>query len=199
MQRITLNIYPVNLTDQSKEKKPSTYYATLCQLDWFAFIASRKGYFQPPRKDESMVVLEEPQLEDYVITPKRNEPLEHYHMGRLIAVEEAIRDQAYSRKMSTSSLSMIAVNPSLWLTEHDRRMQIYEDKLLSQGIRGTYYTKMAEGLIVKIRDIDLVNSTEPLSVKEMASLGLGYRHQRAYIHARSRWSFQQRTAKKKAA
>jgi hypothetical protein len=198
--RIIHALSPSNLTDadrgSSKAARKGAYYAALCQLSWFEYVLAYDGKFK--RRYRDMDSTEEPKIEQYVITRAPGaERMDEYIIGRLIALEEAIRYEAHRRHVGgASSMPLATVNPAVWYQDHFRRMRTYDEKLSRRGIRGTMLTKQAREVTVELQSIGTIKQTAPFTPAGRSSLGLGYVHQDAFIKAHRRWSYDSRKAKR---
>lgn len=101
-----------------------------------------------------------------------------YLMGRMVAIEQALRAQLYdtqSRRAPRSSLNMFDQNaPALGFSEHVARMHDYEDQLLRAG-KSTGLVDLSRKIAVGIRDLSIFDKR--FTTQERAMFHLGFARQ----------------------
>ena len=136
---------------------------------------------------------EEPQIENYVIIDPHGRDRHEYLFGRLVALEESIRNQAAKRVVGGGSSAHLACsNPAAWYSEFNRKIGHYEEKLRF----GTKSTQLVEDIVRQLSDMEFVTRTTPLNAAAKAALLHGYRQQKTFNRAHSRWRHQQWARKK---
>jgi hypothetical protein len=172
------------------QSQKAIYYAYRTQLDWYAFHDEQR-----PSHGEHIMSQPacEPSITDFAAEPERFG--DYYRLGRLIALEEALSQDAHQRTVGNgSSLGMIHNAPATWFNNHTHRIHVYRDKMRRRDMFGTTFTKLYADIVCRVHS-DTISRSAPLNAQEKASLMLGFEHQRAYNGAYRQY----RHARRKAA
>ncbi len=126
---------------------------------------------------------------------------DHYKLGRLVALEAALRRQAHGFKVSSdaSLLTLGVTNPAAAYAEMSRRTRTYIDKMRRRGIRFTRFSLLAQEVVSSIQHFDAIHQIKPLSTKEKAEFLFGYNHQDSFNDKYTWWRHNHPTTSPEAA
>lgn len=161
-----------------------------CRQEWFEFDLILAGHKPPPqwRKPMPATILEEPRLEDFVLTDTSPPEMAPYLVGCLVALEQSIKRQTHRRAVGGGpAVHLACSNPAVWYVDFNRKLGHYEEKL---GY-STQLTRLVEDVVVQIKNIEFLTQSTPPSNRQKALIVHGYRQQSSFNHMLGRWSRQE--------
>jgi hypothetical protein len=128
---------------------------------------------------------QKPTLDKFVQCPTYS-----YSLGRLVALEAGIRNQAHRGKAAENDalINLCSNNPAVGYEEMCRRVRTYLPKLMRNGIKGTHFTKLYDDIIGTLTDPSAFARTKPFSSTDRVHFLFGYDAQRVYNRDYRRWS-----------
>jgi hypothetical protein len=158
-------------------------------LRWLEFYNLLK-----PKDIPTMDLENKPQLSNFVYEDDDNQA---YILGRLIALEYAIKQTAHKRRMpiapTLASLARACRTPAAYVERFVHMVSVYED-MITRRNASRELSRLAREVARTLRPA-LGQQTTPLSLMERAAVYQGYYHQTAYNIALKSFRWEERKRK----